>query len=69
MRPIGGWIFGHIADVRGRRYSLVLAILLAAFGSLLIAVSPTASQIGVGAAVILVLARMIQAGVPQMVGT
>ena len=25
MRPIGGWIFGHIADGRGRRYSLVLA--------------------------------------------
>lgn len=60
MRPVGGWVFGHIADVRGRRYSLVLAILLAAAGSLLIAISPTANQIGAWAAVILVIARMVQ---------
>ncbi len=60
LRPVGGWVFGRIADVRGRRFSLVLAISLAAVGSALIAVSPTASQIGVWAAVILVLARMIQ---------
>ncbi|HHX48423.1 MAG TPA: MFS transporter, partial [Brevibacterium sp.] len=26
MRPIGGWVFGQIADAKGRRFSLTLAI-------------------------------------------
>lgn len=60
MRPIGGWLFGLIADRKGRRFSLALAIMLAAFGSLVIAVVPTFEQIGVFASVILLLARLIQ---------
>lgn len=60
MRPIGGWLFGKIADVRGRRFSLTLAILLAAVGSLIIAVSPTFAQVGVVASAILLCARLLQ---------
>lgn len=60
MRPVGGWVFGHIADLRGRRFSLVLAIVLAALGSLLIAISPTSGQIGAWSAVLLVVARLVQ---------
>jgi MFS transporter, MHS family, alpha-ketoglutarate permease len=60
MRPIGGWLFGLISDRKGRRFSLTLAIMLAALGSLVIAVVPTFDQIGVWASVILVLARLIQ---------
>src|SRR3954451_20697755 len=41
MRPIGGWIFGHLADHHGRRKALMLSVLLMCFGSLIIAVTPT----------------------------
>ena len=38
MRPIGGWLFGHLADHYGRRSALMLSVLLMCFGSLMIAV-------------------------------
>ena len=60
MRPIGGWVFGLIADRKGRRFSLTLAIMLAAVGSLMIAVAPTFNQAGVWASVVLLLARLVQ---------
>lgn len=60
MRPVGGWIFGQIADAKGRRYSLTLAIALAAVGSLMIAIAPTFETVGAFAAVILLLARLVQ---------
>ncbi|MEO8283363.1 MAG: MFS transporter, partial [Pseudarthrobacter sp.] len=60
MRPIGGWVFGHLADRKGRRFSLTVAILLAALGSLIIAVAPTFSQVGVWASAVLLLARLVQ---------
>jgi MHS family alpha-ketoglutarate permease-like MFS transporter len=60
MRPIGGWLFGHLADHYGRRTALMLSVLLMCFGSLMIAVTPTYASIGVVAPVLLGLARMIQ---------
>jgi len=60
VRPIGGWLFGHLADHYGRRKSLMLSVLLMCFGSLMIAVTPTYSSIGLAAPVLLGLARMIQ---------
>ncbi|HEY7284094.1 MAG TPA: MFS transporter, partial [Vicinamibacterales bacterium] len=60
VRPIGGWLFGHLADQYGRRNSLMLSVLLMCFGSLMIAVTPTYATIGVAAPALLGLARMIQ---------
>jgi MHS family alpha-ketoglutarate permease-like MFS transporter len=60
VRPIGGWLFGHLADHYGRRNALMLSVLLMCFGSLMIAVTPTYAVIGIGAPVLLGLARMIQ---------
>jgi MHS family alpha-ketoglutarate permease-like MFS transporter len=60
VRPIGGWLFGHLADSYGRRRALMLSVLLMCFGSLMIAVTPTYASIGVAAPVLLGLARMIQ---------
>jgi MHS family alpha-ketoglutarate permease-like MFS transporter len=60
VRPIGGWLFGHLADHYGRRSALMLSVLLMCFGSLMIAVTPTYATIGVAAPVLLGLARMIQ---------
>jgi MHS family alpha-ketoglutarate permease-like MFS transporter len=60
VRPIGGWLFGHLGDHYGRRKALMLSVLLMCFGSLLIAVLPTYASIGVAAPIGLGLARMIQ---------
>ena len=60
VRPVGGWLFGLIGDTMGRKTALMLSVLLMCFGSLLIAVSPTYAQIGVGAPALLLLARLIQ---------
>ncbi len=60
MRPIGGFVFGHLADHHGRRNALMLSVLLMCFGSLMIAVTPTYATIGVAAPVLLGLARIIQ---------
>ena len=60
MRPIGGWLFGHLADHHGRRNALMLSVLLMCFGSLVIAVTPTYASIGVAAPVVLGLARIVQ---------
>ena len=60
VRPIGGWLFGHLADHYGRRNSLMLSVLLMCFGSLMIAVTPTYSSIGVAAPILLGLARTVQ---------
>lgn len=59
-RPIGSLIFGAISDKRGRRISLFLTSLTALIGTVLIAIAPTHEQIGVGAVIILVTARVIQ---------
>src|SRR5262245_23892259 len=60
VRPIGGWLFGHLADHYGRRNALMLSVLLMCFGSLVIAVTPTYASIGVAAPIVLGAARMIQ---------
>ncbi len=60
VRPLGGLLFGWIADRYGRRRSLMVSVLLMCFGSLLVAVSPTHADIGAAAAAILVLARLLQ---------
>src|SRR5262249_21972196 len=59
-RPIGGWLFGHVADHYGRRNALMFSVLLMCFGSLMIAVMPTYAAIGKVAPVLLGVARIIQ---------
>jgi MHS family alpha-ketoglutarate permease-like MFS transporter len=60
MRPVGGWLFGHVADRRGRRLALTVSVLLMCFGSLMIAVTPTYASIGIAAPIILLIARLVQ---------
>ncbi|WDS38089.1 MAG: MFS transporter [Pseudoxanthomonas sp.] len=60
MRPIGAWFFGRYADRHGRRASLTLSVTLMAICSFGIAIVPTAATIGVGAAIVLVIARLLQ---------
>ncbi|SDR72203.1 MFS transporter, MHS family, alpha-ketoglutarate permease [Brevibacterium siliguriense] len=59
-RPVGGWIFGWMADHLGRRLSMITTVGLASLGSLLIAVVPTHATAGIWAALILLVARLMQ---------
>ncbi|CAM3928557.1 Alpha-ketoglutarate permease [Pseudomonas reidholzensis] len=60
MRPIGGWIFGRLADRHGRKNSLMISVLMMCFGSLIIACLPTYASIGAWAPALLLMARLIQ---------
>lgn len=60
VRPIGGWLFGHLADRYGRRFSLMLSVTLMCFGSLMIAITPTYASIGIMAPILLAVARIVQ---------
>lgn len=60
MRPLGGIVFGRIADRRGRKFVLITTMLIMAGGSLLIGLMPTYGQVGVWASVLLLLARVAQ---------
>ncbi|MBC7522534.1 MAG: MFS transporter [Sandarakinorhabdus sp.] len=60
MRPIGGWILGLYADRKGRKAALTLSVAMMCFGSLLIALAPTYSQVGLLAPSILLFARLVQ---------
>ena len=60
MRPLGGWLFGYLADHYGRKLSLTVSVVCMCFGSLIIAVTPTYASIGLAAPAILALARIIE---------
>jgi MHS family alpha-ketoglutarate permease-like MFS transporter len=60
VRPLGGWLFGHLADRYGRRLSLTVSVIMMCVGSLIIAVTPTYATIGFAAPALLALARIIE---------
>ncbi|MDP3561987.1 MAG: MFS transporter [Legionellaceae bacterium] len=60
MRPVGGWLMGSYADRKGRKKALIASVMLMCVGSLIIAVTPSFSSIGVAAPVLLVVARLLQ---------
>lgn len=60
MRPIGGYIFGKLADTKGRKEAMTLSVLLMSFGSLLIAFLPGYNSIGIAAPIFLLIARLLQ---------
>jgi len=60
MRPLGGWLFGWIADTHGRRNAMMISVLMMCGGSLMIAVLPTYAAIGTAAPALLLAARLIQ---------
>jgi MHS family alpha-ketoglutarate permease-like MFS transporter len=60
FRPLGGYLLGRFADLRGRRTAMFVTILLMAGGSLVIAILPTFAMVGWLAPILLVLARIAQ---------
>src|SRR5215470_16493061 len=60
MRPLGGWLFGWLADKHGRRTSMIISVLMMCAGSLTIALMPTYATIGAAAPIALLVARLAQ---------
>jgi MHS family alpha-ketoglutarate permease-like MFS transporter len=60
FRPLGGILLGGLADRRGRRASLTLSVSVMAGGSLIFALAPPYSAVGILAPIILIFARALQ---------
>ncbi|WP_245813690.1 MFS transporter [Rhodococcus marinonascens] len=59
-RPFGGFLFGWLADRRGRQLSMALTVGVGAAGSLVIGLTPTHATIGTWAAFVLLVGRLLQ---------
>ena len=59
-RPLGAVVLGRLGDVRGRKSTLVLTIVLMAVGTAGIGLIPDYAAIGVAAPILLVLCRVLQ---------
>lgn len=60
MRPLGGWLFGRVADRSGRKIAMLIQVSLMCAGSLMIACLPTYATIGAWAPALLLVARLLQ---------
>ena len=60
LRPLGGVVLGRLADQAGHRASLLISVLGMATATVLIAVLPGYSRIGLMAPVLMVLLRLFQ---------
>ncbi len=59
-RPVGAVVFGHFGDRFGRKATLVASLLTMGIATFLIGFLPTFDQIGVWAAVLLLILRLFQ---------
>jgi MFS family permease len=60
VRPIGGFVFGHVGDRIGRKRTLALTMFLMGGATALMGLLPTAAQIGIWAPILLLLLRVVQ---------
>jgi MHS family proline/betaine transporter-like MFS transporter len=60
VRPIGGIVLGAYADRYGRRRALSLLIVMMAFGTLTLGLTPAYATVGIVAPIIVVLGRVVQ---------
>jgi MFS family permease len=59
-RPLGGFVFGHLGDRRGRRYVLVATLVLMGAATCLIGLLPSYQRWGVWSPFLLVTLRFVQ---------
>ncbi len=59
-RPLGGFVFGRLADKKGRKFVLLVTMLTMAAGSFAIGIMPTYAAISIGASALLLAIRIVQ---------
>jgi MFS transporter, MHS family, proline/betaine transporter len=60
MRPLGSAVFGHYADVHGRKRAMLTAIIGVGLSTAAFGLLPTIAQVGVIAPVIFLVLRLVQ---------
>nr|WP_229700239.1 glycine betaine/L-proline transporter ProP [Streptomyces kronopolitis] len=60
VRPIGGMVFGPLGDRIGRQKVLAITMIMMAAGTFAIGLIPSYASIGVGAPILLLVARLVQ---------
>ncbi len=68
MRPVGGVLLGIYSDRRGRKAAMLVIIQLMTLAIAMIVFAPNYAAIGIGAPLLIVVARMLQA-LPPVVST
>ena len=60
MRPLGSAVFGWLGDTMGRSQTMLLSVIMMALPTFLLGCLPTYDSVGVWAAALLVLIRLVQ---------
>ena len=60
FRPLGGWLLGPLGDRKGRIHALVIAFGAMAAATACVGLMPSQATLGMGAPVLLTLARIVQ---------
>jgi MFS family permease len=59
-RPLGGVVFGHLGDLRGRKTAIVVALTTMGTSTMLVGVLPTYASAGTIAPLLLIVLRFVQ---------
>src|SRR5215210_30643 len=60
VRPFGALVFGRLGDLVGRKYTFLVTIVIMGASTFLVGILPTSESIGISAAVILIILRLLQ---------
>ncbi|MCU0886915.1 MAG: MFS transporter [Rubritepida sp.] len=60
VRPFGALVFGRLGDLVGRKYTFLVTIVIMGASTFLVGILPTSDQIGIAAAIILIVLRCLQ---------
>jgi MFS family permease len=60
VRPFGALVFGRLGDLVGRKYTFLMTIVIMGASTFIVGILPTSADIGIAAAVILIILRMLQ---------
>ncbi|MFZ6762342.1 MULTISPECIES: MFS transporter [Acetobacterales] len=60
VRPFGALVFGRLGDLVGRKYTFLVTILIMGASTFIVGILPTSDQIGIAAAIILIVLRCLQ---------
>ncbi|RTK93439.1 MAG: MFS transporter [Rickettsiales bacterium] len=60
MRPVGGFIFGIVADMYGRSKVIIVSMLVMTISTFSIGMLPTYEQVGILAPILLIICRLFQ---------